>query len=106
MRRRKTVAPHFLPNSSPLISGVPDVWWVVWCSGCSRGIHAQVAGPVDWLLCLNSSTVLGLTGSSVARAVLPCAAAVTLESLLVRSNRKSIVNTKIHDENVRERLLF
>ena len=41
----------------------------------------------------------------MARSVLPSAAAVTLEPLLARANRKSAVNTKIHDESVRKRLM-
>ena len=38
--------------------------------------------------------------------VLLSAAVVTLEPLLVRANKKTTVKTKIHDENVRKRLLF
>ena len=83
-------------------SSTLEVWRVL--LKCS-GILAEVAGPVDRLFCLNSSTVLGPRDTSMTGAVLPSVAAVTLEPLLARANRKSAVNTKIHDENVRKRLL-
>ena len=91
-RKLTSITVKSKPPTTSGIASTLEVWWVL--VRCSRGIIAQVAGPVDRLFCLNSSTVLGLRDASMARAVLPSAAAVTLEPLLARANRKGAVNTK------------